>query len=512
MAGEWYDDHGLMFTDSSYMCRGSRAATRGDFQSSQGVTDGGFYWENEGDELITGPIEVRLMTGQASFSEETEDGPTTPNEDIGLAFADIEVYGCVIQEDAECGNGVVDFGEDCDDGPDGNDNGETGSWGNACSRACTKWNPDTELGADGNPCNIYGHSPDQDCAVTPPECATENPLPAETVVTPAVQEVLPAWVSVMDYSQGFKLEEPCPGNLKKVLHNIYGDVICAPPYLTSYPPTAEGCDDAFYKIAVAPPATEAGEKLCYSGVKGHIVSSGKGSLMRHFLKGNAVFEGDDVDNNYNHDYRKGAGGDITLESNYVDGISVTHGAPGARSHIFPLAHGIANGYPPTSEENYEVCLSPARTGKPVASMGCFIGNCNCHGGDEVYEKSEKFSTDLDPSAPDFVGDDFYCDGGTNEAESYVWGNAWSNHKINTGGNICVGTSGVKPAGWWSEQGLTPGEFSKYLGKATDDDLEIRILTPPGEYMHAPPSGGRGLTGENDTQTPTTVTSGSRPST
>ena len=88
MAGEWYDDHGLMFTDSSYMCRGSRAATRGDFQSSQGVTDGGFYWENEGDELITGPIEVRLMTGQASFSEETEDGPTTPNEDIGLAFAD----------------------------------------------------------------------------------------------------------------------------------------------------------------------------------------------------------------------------------------------------------------------------------------------------------------------------------------------------------------------------------------------------------------------------------------
>merc|ERR1719197_839340 len=243
-----------------------------------------------------------------------------------------------------------------------NDDGINNNWGGECSRACTLWNPDTELGDDGLPCNIYGHDPEQGCSVEPPACPSNDPTPASTSVTEEVRQILPAWVPVLDYSQGFDLSEPCPGNLKKYQHNIYGEAVCSPPYATDFPPAAEGCPDNFYKIVVQAPADPAtGEKLCYSGVKGQIVSSTKGPNVHHFLTGEIAAEPNAPGFNKTW-YRTDATGEISLESRYVDGISITHGAPGDRKHVFTLAHGMANGSPENAVNDYDTCLGPASTG------------------------------------------------------------------------------------------------------------------------------------------------------
>ena len=69
----------------------------------------------------------------------------------------------------------------------------------------------------------------------------------------------------------------------------------------------------------------------------------------------------------------------TIESQYVDGVSLTHGAPGARQHIWTFAAGLTE-----DDSGYTTLLCPCSTTGTV-------------------------------SVPPFVGNDYFCESGLNTA-------------------------------------------------------------------------------------------------
>ena len=117
-----------------------------------------------------------------------------------------------------------------------------------------------------------------------------------------------------------------------------------------------------------------------------------------------------------------------IESHYVDGLSLTHGSPGSRQHIWTFAGGLAE----------------AGTIYP-------LHRCPCDGGTSA--------------APDFLGNDYFCESGIN----VPWVGQYIFHPDDQlwDGRDCLPTSSCCSLN-------NPPYFIKEIGVNTNDDIEGRI--------------------------------------
>ena len=122
------------------------------------------------------------------------------------------------------------------------------------------------------------------------------------------------------------------------------------------------------------------------------------------------------------------GGSPTVEGQYVDGVYLTHGPPGARQHIWTFAAGLSQTW---------------RT----------IYACPCVGG---------------TAAPTFVGNDYFCESGN---PATTWTNILYASDPLWDGQGCGSPSCCELT---SPPGVTAPWFCKQLPQATIDDIEVRI--------------------------------------
>ena len=123
---------------------------------------------------------------------------------------------------------------------------------------------------------------------------------------------------------------------------------------------------------------------------------------------------------------------LTIDSYYVDGVSVTHGPAGTRQHIWTFATGLS-----------ETAQGPANTECPCADRGS-----------RAY-------------IPSFVGNDFFCESGNPGA----WRRVLYSSDPLWDGQGC----GSPPCCELSyPPGVTAPWFCKQLPQATTDDIEVRI--------------------------------------
>ena len=120
-------------------------------------------------------------------------------------------------------------------------------------------------------------------------------------------------------------------------------------------------------------------------------------------------------------------GPQTIEGHYVDGVSLTHGPPGERQHVWTFAAGI-------SETTHS-------------------SSCPCAGG---------------VAAPTFVGNDYFCESGNPATRwtyiLYASDPLWDGQGC--GSPPCCELT--------SPPGVTAPWFCKQLPQDTTDDLEVRI--------------------------------------
>ena len=111
-------------------------------------------------------------------------------------------------------------------------------------------------------------------------------------------------------------------------------------------------------------------------------------------------------------------GQTTIEGNYLDGVSVTHGAPGSRTHIWSFGAGH-----PT---------------------GRYHARCPCDNSDR----------NVAPLPPSEVGENYFC------ATTYSGDRLWSGSDCNTASSCCSFHN--------------PPYFSVQLPTPTTDQIELRI--------------------------------------
>ena len=114
----------------------------------------------------------------------------------------------------------------------------------------------------------------------------------------------------------------------------------------------------------------------------------------------------------------------TIDSSYVDGLSITHGNP--RQHIWPYAVGV------TDNGNYGCC------------------NCPC-------------AATPGPAPPSFVGSNYYCESGAGSSCTYTYyfsDPLWDGAGCSASNTCCSNTN--QP--WFHHQ----------LSSITQDDIEVRI--------------------------------------
>ena len=117
-----------------------------------------------------------------------------------------------------------------------------------------------------------------------------------------------------------------------------------------------------------------------------------------------------------------------IDGQYVDGLSLTHGAPGSRQHIWTFASGLFTGSRGSSYNIYQ---------------------CPCDNGNTR------------PSPP-FVGNDYFCESVTQNSWARVfYPNAplWDGHVCEGGGTCCKFNN--------------PPWFTKNLANSTTEDIELR---------------------------------------
>lgn len=115
----------------------------------------------------------------------------------------------------------------------------------------------------------------------------------------------------------------------------------------------------------------------------------------------------------------------TIDDNYVDGISITHGSP--RQHIWTFASAIGEAY-----NSADVC--------PCAHTGTIF-------------------------VPEFVGQSYFCETGTNRADHSVLYSddpLWDGQGCGAGSTCCEFNN--------------PPWFCRQLPEATTDDIEVRICS------------------------------------
>ena len=127
-----------------------------------------------------------------------------------------------------------------------------------------------------------------------------------------------------------------------------------------------------------------------------------------------------------YQYYRGYG--TTIDSNYVDGMSITHGMS-PRKHIWTFAAAI---------DETRATLSV----------------CPCTKTDTTYTGR----------VPSFIGNDYYCD--TGSRERWEWGRFYSEDPL-WDGEGCGPTSSCC-------QFNSPPWFCKELPQPTTDDVEIRV--------------------------------------
>ena len=128
---------------------------------------------------------------------------------------------------------------------------------------------------------------------------------------------------------------------------------------------------------------------------------------------------------YQYDHIDAFANSVTIDSHYVEGLSVTHGTP--RNHIWTFAAG-------NSKDN---------------SHG---GNCPCA------------SPYPGPAAPSFVGENFFCESGNtgnSEAQWYLDDPLWDSQGCASGSTCC------DRGGPW---------FTTTLSGEVSDDIEVRWCT------------------------------------
>jgi len=128
----------------------------------------------------------------------------------------------------------------------------------------------------------------------------------------------------------------------------------------------------------------------------------------------------------------------SLENSYVEGVSLTHGLPGNRTHIWTFAAAAPDGdtHSPTS------------------------WRCPCS---NSYLKWPH-------TIPDYVGRDYFCDTDTQYTVQDWNVRDWNNSLWD--GQGCGPTSSCCEFN-------QPPYFCKHLNYTTSDDLEIRLFTQPG---------------------------------
>ena len=118
-----------------------------------------------------------------------------------------------------------------------------------------------------------------------------------------------------------------------------------------------------------------------------------------------------------------------INGHYVDGLSLTHGAPGSRQHIWTFASGIYTGSCSSVHPNYQ---------------------CPCDNGN------------TSPS-PSFVGNDYFCESVTQSD----WANAFYSNGTLWDGQVCEG-------GGTCCKFNNPPWFTKHLVNSTTEDVELRL--------------------------------------
>ena len=125
----------------------------------------------------------------------------------------------------------------------------------------------------------------------------------------------------------------------------------------------------------------------------------------------------------------------SINSQYVDGISLTHGQSGERQHIWTFAAGLTQDI---GHRSYQ--------------------QCPC--------ESSHYSYNLPP----FVGNDYFCESGLQTAwlGGYYFHTLYSNNTLWDGQN-CISSSTCC-------QFNSPPWFTKTLNVSTTDDIELRLCT------------------------------------
>ena len=123
-----------------------------------------------------------------------------------------------------------------------------------------------------------------------------------------------------------------------------------------------------------------------------------------------------------------------LEQAYVDGVSLTHGPAGRRTHIWTFAAAWADGYPDTPY------------------------NCGCSNTNKNWTHA----------IPGDVGDDYFCDSNRQHTEGGRWegrdkdDDLWDGEGCGSSSSCCE----------WKD----PPYFCKQLHNSTSEDMEIRLFT------------------------------------
>ena len=124
----------------------------------------------------------------------------------------------------------------------------------------------------------------------------------------------------------------------------------------------------------------------------------------------------------------------TIEGYYVDGVSLTHGPPGARQHIWTFAGGIVENNP----SHY-----------PLYSCPC---------ADRAQARS---------LVPSFVGNDYFCESGDPRGIYTIFA---ANDPL-WDGQGCGAASCCELS---YPPGVTPPWFCKQLPQTTTDNIEVRL--------------------------------------
>ena len=122
---------------------------------------------------------------------------------------------------------------------------------------------------------------------------------------------------------------------------------------------------------------------------------------------------------------------VGIDSNYINGISLTHGVAGSHRHIWTFAAGLAE----------------VTTHWPDHGCPCDV--------------------QINNRVPHFVGNDYFCESGYNRAWNYNY--TLCSNDVLWDGQDCVSNSTCC-------QLNNPPWFIKHLPSATTNDIELRICT------------------------------------